>query len=307
MSPRAHALTVVALTALAGACAADGDALPAPTAPSPSTVPASTVPASTVPASTAIAPAPGFLTAITEAGYPRDLLQRGRVNVETTNSGDVALRVTSRELLIDYFRSPGPEERRSLIAAGATIDLQTAHGEVVDCVATEPITAVAVLEYHEEGDDTERVVAVPIGDTAILETVRTRVCTARALTDAFTLTFSDPVIDGETLTTTLRLERRADSPVIVLDRAFGTVLFGVERSDASPSTIEPGDTSATADLRFDVNRCDPHAVAETTKKFGLQLQVAIDGAEPVWTEVDVTPLHASLDRILDTCKQRTGQ
>ena len=111
MSPRAHAITVVALTVLAGACAADGDAGPAPTAPSP---PSSS---STVPASTTVAPAPGFLTAITEAGYPRDLLQRGRVNVETTNAGDVALRVTSRELLIDYFRSPGPEERRSLIAA----------------------------------------------------------------------------------------------------------------------------------------------------------------------------------------------
>ncbi len=154
MPSRLHALTVVALTALAGACAADGDAGSAPTAASPSTsaVPAPTsVPATTAPASTTIAPAPEFLTAITEAGYPRDLLQRGRVNVETTNAGDVALRVTSRELLIDYFRSPGPEERRSLIAAGATVDLQTAHGEVVDCAATDPITTARVRTIPPPG------------------------------------------------------------------------------------------------------------------------------------------------------------
>lgn len=256
-------------------------------------------------ATMAPAPAPAWLTAITEAGYPRDLLQRGRVNVETTNDGDEALRVTSRELLADHFRSPGPEQRRSLIAAGATVDLQTAHGEVTDCTTATAVTATAVLTYHTDRDPTERTVAVPIGDTAILEQVRERTCAGRALTDAFDLSLFDPVIDGETLTTTLTLDRRAESPAITLGRGFGTVLFGVERLDPQPSRIAPTDARATVVLRFDVNRCDPHAVAETTKKFGLQLQVGVGAAEPVWTDVDIDALHGPLDEILDRCKART--
>jgi hypothetical protein len=253
-----------------------------------------------------IPPAPPWLTAITEAGYPRDLLQRGRVNVETTNAGDDALRVTSRELLADHFRSPGPEQRRSLIAAGATVDLQTAHGEVIDCVAETAVSATAVLTYHTDRDPTERVAAVPISDTAILERVRERTCAGRALTDAFDVTFSEPEIDGETFSTTLTLDRRAESARLTLGRGFGTVLFGVERIDAQPSVIAPTDDRATVAIRFDVNRCDPHAVAETTLKYGLQLQIGVGDADPVWADVDIESLHRSLDVLLDRCKARTG-
>lgn len=260
----------------------------------------------TAPRGGPVASAPAWLTAITEAGYPRDLLQRGRVNVETTNASDEALRVTSRELLAEHFRSPGPEQRRSLIAPGATVDLQTAHGEVIDCVTETAVTAMAVLTYHTDSDPTERVVAVPIGDTAILEQVRERTCAGRALTDAFDVTFSPPEIDGETFSTTLTLHRQAESATITLGRAFGTVLFGVERVDAQPSVIAPDDDHATVALHVDVNRCDPHAVAETTKKYGLQLQVGVGDADPVWTDVDIEPLQQSLDLLLERCRERTS-
>jgi hypothetical protein len=55
-------------------------------------------------------------------------------------------------------------------------------------------------------------------------------------------------------------------------------------------------------LRFSVNRCDPHAVAEVTKRFGLDVEVVVGGADPASVTVDVTPIEPQLEAIVAACR-----
>lgn len=278
-------------------CGGDASSSPAPDRGSPSTIP--------------VGPDLPEIVAVAELGYPRDLLDRGRVNVVLTREGDEPFAVLEHQLHIDGFEPAPPEARRIVIPPnGQRVAVQGIFGEVVDCEVPPPLAASLVIHYTigdgaEVGEGT-----IELDDTVTLAEIRARFCTARQVLAENDVTLGDPTLDGETFTLDLTITRRSGNTELVLDAIQGTVLFGVEspyEHGAPERTLGTEVDELVLPLTFDVNRCDPHAVAETTKKKGLTLWISVDGATAQPVDIDISPIDDELEEILNRCKARTGQ
>lgn len=244
-------------------------------------------------------------------GYPRDLLDRGRVNVKVSRDGDVDFVILDKQLVADHFTPAPVEERHTLLPPdGRTVALQTLLGEVDDCDSTEPVTASLVVTFTYGDDPTLKTTAIPFTDTSTLDDIRIQKCTVQQVLDENEIELSGPVIDGEAMSVDLVIRRRQGESRLGLDAIKGTVLFGVATPFAPGATkriLEPDETEAVIPLTIDVNRCDSHAVAETTRKFGIDLYVSVDGSESQLIQVSIDDIESDLEAMLQLCKQRTGQ
>lgn len=302
---RSFGRSAAALLVVAAGCADDGASTMAP-AVAPTVI--ATVPTS-VPG-----PTPADLPetdAVAELGYPRDLLDRGRVNVVLTRDDDVPFVLLDHQLRVDGFEPAPPEERRIVVPTdGRRVAVQAIFGEVVDCELPTPLAASLAVHYTVGDDPDVREGAIELDDTVTLAEIRARFCTARRMTAENAIVLGAPMHDGETFAVDLTIARRAGDAELVVHAIEGTVLFGVEspyEQGAPERTLSPGARELVLPVTFDVNRCDPHAVAETTKKKGLTLWIAVDGAPPQPVDVDITPIEGDLEEILDRCSARTGR
>ena len=299
---------------LAAGCADDGapDAS-APTDVAPSVTPSvapSTAPVTEPPTSSAELGLPDT-TAVAELGYPRDLLDRGRVNVVVARDGDEPFVLLAHQLRIDGFTPAPAEERRIVIPAnGQRVAVQAMFGEVVDCDAPTPLDADLAVRFTLGDDPGVHEGAIELDDTTTLADIRARTCTARRVLAENDIALGEPALAGETLALDLTIERRTGDAELAVHAIEGTVLFGVASAyeQGEPErTLASGTSRLVLPLTFDVNRCDPHAVAETTRKKGLTLWIAVDGATPQPVAVDIASIEADLEEILNRCKARTGQ
>jgi hypothetical protein len=85
----------------------------------------------------------------------------------------------------------------------------------------------------------------------------------------------------------------------------GTILVDVRTSDDWHGA-QLDDEPVAIPLTFVVNRCDPHALAEVTKRYGLALAVSVDGAETVDVAVDIGELVVDLEAIVEQCSAATA-
>lgn len=308
---------MVVLTLIAAGCADDGATMTADVAEPPiEDAPIEPVPTSNT-ADPAV-PEPGAsstgampeTTAVAELGYPRDLLDRGRVNVVVTREGATPFVLLDHQLRIDGFEPAPPEERRIVIPPdGRRVAIQGIFGEVVDCDRATPLAAALTVHYVLGSDPAVQEGRLELDDTATLADIRARFCTARRVQEENELVLGEPTLDGETFTLDLAIIRRAGTAELTVHAVDGTVLFGVEtpaEQGAPGRTLPPRSDELVLPLTFDVNRCDPHAVAETTRKKGLTLWIAVDAAAPQPVDVDISTIEDDLEEILDRCKARTG-
>jgi hypothetical protein len=302
----------VVLLAVLSACQAD-DGAPDATA---STVVATAGEATTVPATAPTStsttePALPDTVAVAELGYPRDLLDRGRVNVVITREGDEPFVLFDHQLHIAGFAPAPAEERRIVIPGnGQRVAVQAIFGEVVDCDATTPLAATLAVHFAHGSDPAVHEGAIGLDDTTILAEIRARFCTARRVLAENDITLGEPVLDGETFELDLTIERLTGDAELAVHAVQGTVLFGVESSfeQGDPErTLASGEPELVLPLAFDVNRCDPHAVAETTRKKGLTLWISVDGATAQPVDVDISSIDDDLEEILNRCTARAGQ
>ncbi|MEP6296596.1 MAG: hypothetical protein ABJ382_04670 [Ilumatobacter sp.] len=244
-------------------------------------------------------------------GYPRDLFDRGRLNLRIDRPDDTAFVILDKQLVADHFTPAPVEARRTLIPPGGrTVALQTLFGEVEDCDSPDPVTADLVVTFLHGDDPTPRTAAIPVGATSTLDDIRARKCTVRQVVAENEITLANPVVDGETMTVDLVIARRSGTSRLGFDSIKGTVLFGVATAfePGSPErTLDPDEVDAVIPLLVDVNRCDSHAVAETTRKFGIDLAVSVDGSESQLVPVSIDDIEADLEAMLDRCRARTGQ
>jgi hypothetical protein len=277
----------------------------------PSTLPDATTTTATDSPALELVAAPEGVAAVVELGYPRDLLERGRVNVVITNDSDVTLLISSRELVADAFESPGSEVRRSTIPAGRNrMALQALFGEVTDCSTTESVSATFVLTYTTSEDPAPRRSSLPIADAAILDGIRGQTCAARHVHEVIDISFDNVVVDGESITTDAVLTRISGNESFTITAIVGTVLFGAASAlpaDVAPRVLAADEATVTVPLVFDVNRCDSHAVAETTKKFGLDFWISVDGAAEQRIPIVIDDLLDEFATILERCKSRIEQ
>ena len=175
---------------------------------------------------------------------------------------------------------------------------------------TARVSAELAITFTYGDDPTPRTTSLPFTDATTLDDIRFRKCTVRRVLDENEIEFGDLTVDGETMSVDLDIRRRSGSSRLGFDSIKGTVLFGAAtpfESGAPSGVLEPDESEMSIPLQFDVNRCDPHAVAETTRKFGLDLYVSVDGAESQLVQIPVDPIVPDLEVMLERCKARNGE
>ena len=244
-------------------------------------------------------------------GYPRDLLDRGRVNIRIDRPDDVELVLFDKQLVARHFAPPPVEVRRTVVPPGGqVVAVQADFGEVADCDDPGPVEAELVVSYALGGDPTVRTGSIVLDDATTLDDIRLQICTQRRVAEhnAFELQVRD--VDGETMNAQLVVRRREGTDRLAFDAIKGTVLFGAAAlvPAGSPERILDADEDETAiAISVTVNRCDPHAVAETTRKYGLDVYVAVDDIPAQRIPVPIDAVVPQLDEMLDRCRERTGQ
>jgi len=230
----------------------------------------------------------------------RDLIDRGLINVLTQNDSAASLLLDDIRLVADSFAAEPATGRTISVREGREVAIQVPYGTVDDCDSDQPITAQLTFDYSTDLDTMQRLGTIDLEGTDILDTIRAEACARRHLDELARIGFVRTEIVGDDLVTELRIEP-IESPIDVrVSAVSGTILVGVHPPEGWVGTGV--DDGATVPLQFVVNRCDPHALGEVTKRFGLDLEVSIDGDDPVSVAIDVDALARDLEAIVTLCR-----
>ena len=282
-----------------------------PTGAPTTTAPHGAAPALSEPPALPEQPALADLNVVAGLGYPRDLLDRGRVNIRIDRPDDVELVLLDKQLVARHFTPAPPEERRTVIPPnGQVVAVQALFGDVADCADPAPVEAELAVSYTLGDDPAVRRTSLAVDDATTLDDIRLQVCTQRRVNDDNEFELQVDAVDGETMTGRLVVRRRTGTDRLAFDAIKGTVLFGADAAvpAGSPERVLDADERETSiPITFNVNRCDPHAVGETTRKYGLDVYVAVGDVAAQRIDVPIDALVPRLDEMLARCKQRTGQ
>jgi hypothetical protein len=250
-----------------------------------------------------------LVTIVAELGYPRDLLDRNRVNLVVTRPDTEPFEIVTKQLRMSGYEPDAPEERRTIIPGnGQRVALQTLLGTVTDCDRSTPMAAALDVTYRFGGDPTLHTTSLTVDDVTTLADIRTRHCTAEMIGRDFRVGFDDVTVDvdDETATATVTIERVAGDESLVIETITGTVLVGVEVLVAPDERSLPtGTSSLSLPVRFDVNRCDSHAVAETTRRYGVDLWIGTADVAGQRIAVDIGAIEDHLAAMVARCQART--
>jgi hypothetical protein len=235
----------------------------------------------------------------------RDLLDRGLINVLVRNRSSTSLLVSEVALDADFFDAEPAPQRTISVRTGRDVAIQVPYGDAIDCESGRRVAAELAFSFTTDDDRSPQTARLDLAGTDILDRIRTTQCTARRFDAAVRTSFANTrVIDGAVVAD-LVIEPTESAMELGIVGVSGTILIGVRIDDAwtnAPLT----DTTITIPLRFVVNRCDPHALAEVTKRYGLDIAVTVDGGEPVEVGVDVTDLLSDFEHIVDDCVLASG-
>jgi hypothetical protein len=266
----------------------------------PSPPEGNTADGSTLPISTSDAPLVDGVTGELILTRQRDLLDRGLINVLTHNRSGRSMLLSDIELVADFFMSEPAAPRTISVRSGRRVAIQVPYGMTVDCAAERPVRAELTFTYTTDEDPRPSAARIDLGGTDILDTIRAEQCVTRRFDEQVRTWFENTEIVDGTVVTQLVIEPTGTTADLTVTAVSGTVLVGVRPGGAWTGTRLDGG-EVTIPLTFVVNRCDPHALAEVTKRFGLALAVSVEGAEPVAVAVDVSELVEDLEAIVAQC------
>lgn len=230
----------------------------------------------------------------------RDLIDRGLVNVMTRNDSGTSLLLSDIELVADTFDGEPAPARTISVRSGRRVAIQVPFGRVDDCDGQGPVTAELTFTSTTADDRSPRAGRVQLDGTDILDTIRAQQCVTRRFEEGARTHFdATSMVDGAVVTQ-LVLEPTGTSAGLAVGAASGTVLVSVSAPDRG--SVELHDEPVSIPLTFVVNRCDPHALAEVTKRYGLDVDVSVDGAAPVAVAIDIGELVDDLDAIVEQCR-----
>jgi hypothetical protein len=295
------ALTAVIALVGCGPDHADGNPLDA-TASDSTVVPERTSNATTTTMSTArLAEVTGELVVTRQ----RDLLDRGLINVLTRNRSDSSMVLDNVELVADFFLGEPAAPRTISVRGGRQVAIQVPYGVTVDCDTDRPVAAALSFTYRTDTRTEPRTARIELDGTGILDEIRSEQCLSRRFDGATSTRFDGTRIVDGTVVTDLVIAPVGTSADLAVSAVSGTVLVGVRPGEGwAGSHVDEEPVSIP--LTFVVNRCDPHALAEVTKRYGLDLSVSSDGDQPVAVGVDVTDLVDDLDAIVGECIAATA-
>ena len=235
----------------------------------------------------------------------RDLLDRGLINVLVRNDSGRSMLLSDIELVADFFDGQ-PAARRSIsVRSGRQVAIQVPYGSTDDCDTELPMAAELTFTFTSEVDAVPRAGRVELDGTDLLHAIRLEQCTTRRFETAVRTRFDGTQILDGTVVTGLVIEPTGASADIAVEGVSGTILVGARTPDGWTGVQLDADP-VTIPLTFVVNRCDPHALAEVTKRYGLTLAVSVDGADSVDVAIDVADLVADLEAIVEQCTAETA-
>ena len=218
----------------------------------------------------------------------------------TRNDSGTSLLVADLELVVDHFDGEPAASRTISVRDGRQVAIQVPYGVADECDSDNPVGAALTFTYTTDIDPEPKHAAIELDGTDLLDEIRTEQCTTRTFDDAVTARFVNTAIVGGAVVTDLVLEPTGTAAGLVVTGASGTILMGVRVGEQwAGASID--DAPVVIPLRFVVNRCDPHALAEVTKRYGLDVAVSADGAEPVTVAVDVADLVADFETVVEQC------
>jgi hypothetical protein len=230
----------------------------------------------------------------------RDLLDRGLINVLTRNGSESSLLLNDIELIADFFVGEPAAERTISLRSGREVAIQVPYGTATECDVAGPVEADLAFTYTTDEHPDPIAARIGLDGTGILETIRAEQCTTQRFDEVTRVRFEGTeVVDG-IVVTRLVIEPTGATTDLAIRAVSGTILVDARTSDDWQGS-RLGDEPVTIPLTFVVNRCDPHALAEVTKRYGLVLAVSVDGAEPVDVAVDVDELVADLETVVEQC------
>jgi hypothetical protein len=230
----------------------------------------------------------------------RDLIDRGLVNVLIDNRSGTSMLLSDLLLDADFFEGREPLRRTFSVRSGRRVAVQVPFGSVDDCDTDRGVDAALVGTLTSDGDRPVQDVRIRLGGTDILDTIRRQQCTTAAFDSATTVVFERTSVNDGVVDTDLVIEPNGADADLAVHGVSGTVLVGVRGVDDG-DRIELDDAAVRIPLTFVVNRCDPHALAEVTKRFGLDVAVSVGGADPVDVAVDIGDLVPDLETIVEEC------
>jgi hypothetical protein len=271
----------------------------------PDTRHVNTADTATVPISTSAGPSVDGVTGEVILTRQRDLLDRGLINVLTRNESESSLLLSDIELIAAFFVGEPAAERPISLRSGRQVAIQVPYGVTTDCDVEGTVTADLAFTYTTDEHPEPIAARIGLDGTGILETIRARQCTTQRFDEATRARFEGTeVVDG-TVVTRLVIEPTGTTTGLAVSAVSGTILVDARTSDDWYGA-QLGDELVAIPLTFVVNRCDPHALAEVTKRYGLALAVSVDGAEPVDVAVDVGELVGDLEAIVEQCTAATA-
>ncbi len=232
----------------------------------------------------------------------RDLLDRGLINVLTRNDSGASLLLSNIELVADTFESEPAAARTISLRSGRQVAIQVPYGVADDCDTARSAAAVLTFTYASDDDPVERRARVELNGTEILDSIQAEQCTTRRFeASARTRFVGTAIVDG-VVVTDLVVEPTGDVTDLAVSALSGTILVSVS-APTGWGGVQLQDELAAIPLTFEVNRCDPHALAEVTKRYGLDLDVSLDGAAPVSVAIDIDELVPDLEAIVEQCRE----
>ncbi len=246
-------------------------------------------------------PAPELTATV---AFPRPLQADRWVEVLVTGTADDEWRVTSAAIDSPYFSTAAAIDRNVRLFDGADAHVKVPLG-VATCPADASVPSVAHLALvHDAGDTASVDVAVP-GE--VLAGINTVECAARAVTDIAMPSLGEPTdAQGTVVTASLILSRGDASPesTVSVTDVRGSIIFEMAPAVAGdlPLTLAPGEADVSIGLQFEASRCDDHAFAESKKTFVFPVWLSVDGAEPLYYELQPeATLKQALQEAFDTC------
>lgn len=231
----------------------------------------------------------------------RDLLDRGLINVMTSNDSTRSLLLNDIELVADTFDGEPVATRTISVRSGRQVAIQVPFGVVDDCDTTRPVEAELIFTYASDDDSSPRAGRLQLGGTDILDAIRADQCATRRFQEGARTRFDGTSIVDGAVVTQLVVEPISDAIDLTVSAVSGTVLVGAS-APTGWGGVQLQDVPVAIPLTFVVNRCDPHALAEVTKRYGLDLDVSLDGSAPVSVAIDIDELVPDLEAIVEQCR-----
>jgi len=224
------------------------------------------------------------------------------VGVEATNSGDVAVHVSSVRLSGGGTDGPTTPLDTDL-QPGLTVALRTSYGRPLCDDRADPVTAYLEVEG--------RLVDFPV-DEAGQDEVRRLLdadCAAITLAETATVRLAGPyrrvVVDGEPrLRGRLVVTRRSPGGAVDVRSLGGSVLIDLLPVGGLVDLPAEVDRAVTPVLLGSNGRCDPHALGGSTQTFLLSAYVGL-GNDPE-QRVALTPPRAVQGRVLEVVTEACG-